>query len=344
MAQNSFITFSGKEMYRLLVRNPYNRAVSREDFKNNDYFSVSSVKKAESRVKKLIRSIRADGWQNNVVYAFKNDKGYYVLLDGNNRRKALDLCVEEGILPDYPEWDVIDLSVRTNPETGKPYTFDEAQKKVEHSNIHAQEKHTATDIIEAHAGSGNILCRDICDLAKKYNAATNLVSDLVTCIRGSSKEENVERIIAMERNEERLRDVDAVLEMIYVMDSNRTEDRKIMKACHSVYAFENVYELCKMCGVEKEFCEMMKAVSLVRRPNPFINFFDDDKVTTYTNKILYLIDGFFDGKKIHNITDNMYKIREAFEKHGVSSAIAKFHRDNALGKKGVRLEIPKKVA
>lgn len=344
MKKNSLIVFSGREMFRLLIRNKDNRAVCKEDLKDNEYLSTSSVKKAEGRVKKLVKSIKENGWKNMVVYAFRMSDGVYILLDGNHRRKALEICVNEGILPDYPEWDVIDMSLKINPKTGTYYTFEEAQAEVEDSNIHAQKPHTATDIIESHAGMGSELCKEICRMSKTYGAATTTVSDLVAGL-GSSKEDNVSTTVGMAADHEKLLDVETILRTISVMDNNMPEgSKKFITASHYVSAFKNVYDLCKSCGVEKEFCELMEAASMARRPNPFYDFFKVDQISAYTDKIFYLIDGFFDGRKIVNITDNMYKIRAAFEKAGLSASIAKFHRDIALGRKGVRLEFTKKAA
>lgn len=342
MNKNATIVFHGREMYRLLVRNRGNRAVTREDYKNNEFFADSSIKKGESRVKKYVKSIQDNGWFNFTVYAYKNENGQYVLLDGNTRREALDVLVNNGTLKDYPEWDVVDMSVKINPKTGKIYTFEEARDFVEFQNIHAQKAHTATDIIEAHAGDGNELCQEISNIAREFSVGTSMASDLVTGIKGSSKEENVERIITMNLSHERANDARKIFSMLDNMGKNTSEDINFKNNWHCVDAFSNVYYFCKACGVENEFCSMMEAVSCVKRPNPFKGFFDDSKVSVFMDKILYLINGFFDNTNVRQISSNMMKIHSAFEKCGAMASIAKFHQNVALGRTGMSLELPSK--
>ena len=341
---SSLIIFEGKEMYRLLLRNPNNRAVSPEDYKNNSYFAPSSMKRASKRVKDLVKKIQNEGWYNIPVRAYRTEDGYFILLDGNNRREALEICVREGILTDYPEWDVTDMSCRINSRTGKPYTFEEAMDEVEYSNIHAQKAHTATDIIEAHAGTGSEICQEICTMANKYGMSTTLVSDLLTGIRGSSTEENVERIIETSVDEERRNDVEKLLEMLDVMDKNRPEDvTKTFKESHSVYAFENVYKFCKSYGVADEFCALMKSASKCRKPNPFKGFFDCKKTNVHVDQILYLLEGFFARSASKEIRVNVNKIVSAFERGGAMNAIANFRLDLKF-KNNAHLVANKKVA
>ena len=57
-------------MYRLLLRNPNNRAVSPEDYKNNSYFAPSSMKRASKRVKDLVK--------NNILNIIGSPKTFFI--------------------------------------------------------------------------------------------------------------------------------------------------------------------------------------------------------------------------------------------------------------------------
>lgn len=337
MKRNERIVFRGREMYGKLIRNKKNRAVLREDFKNNDYLSPSSVKRGEKRVSEIVDSIRDNGWKNYPVFAYLNDDGYYVLLQGNTRRAALDRCVEEGILDDYPAWDVDDLSAKINPDTGKPYTLEEAEAFVEFNDIHAPKPHTATDVFERHAGDGAEICREICGIAKDFGMSTTLIADLVTGIRGSSRENYVSRVVEMDLDHERLSDVKKIAEMLDIMDAHRPDGvKKSFKDTHSAYAFENVYRLCKWYGVGDDFVELMKAIHNVRRPDPFLHFFDTKRENAYIDQILYIIDGTFETAN-SAVAPKLNSIVSALEKGGAMAAIAKFHRAFRMEKANIVL-------
>lgn len=344
MEKNSLIIFKGREMYDALKRNPLNRAVSSDDYKDNEYFSPLSVRKAEKRVRKYVKKIQTEGWHNVPTRAFRMGDGNYVLLDGNHRRAALDICVSEGILDDYPEWDVTDMSVRVNPNTGRTYTFEEAMDEAEYGNVHPQQAHTATDIIEVHAKMGSEICREICDIALTYGMSTTLVSDLVTGIRGSSTEDNVRRIADIGIDKERLEDTRRIVEMANFMDSNRPEGvRNTFKESHCMYAFENVYRFCKAYGVEEEFRAIMKAASKCRKPNPFKGFFDCKKTNAHVDQILYILEGFFSKKSSRDVMVNAGRIMSAFESGGAMRIISEFRR-NLKFKNNVSLTAGKNAA
>lgn len=335
------IVFEGREMFRILVRNKNNRAVSKKDCKNNDYLSPSSIKRGEARVRNLVKSITKEGWKNLMVYVYKKD-GYYILLDGNTRRQALDVCVDTGVLSDYPVWYAIDLSCEINQLTGKCYTFDEAQEFVEFANVHAQKAHTATDIFESHAKTGSRACQEICNIAKKFDMSTTLVSDLVSGMQGSSKEGNVMRVVEMEVDDERLKDVDKIAETLDIMDGNRpdTITRSFKKETHCVQAFDNVYRLCKTFGVEDEFCSLMKIASTMRRPNPFLHLFDIPQQVAMIDHFLYMIDanGFFKSAGSKQANKLVSTISSALENGGAMKGITKFHTDFRFKKKNISFE------
>ena len=343
MAKNPNITFHGKEMYSRLVRNDHNRAVTSADYKNNEYFSPLSVRKGEKRVKELLESIQANGWLNFPVHAYQKDDGRYVLLEGNTRRETLDRAVELKVLDDYPEWSIIDMSVMINPTTGQFYTFEEAERFIEFNDIHSPKVHTATDVIERHAGMGNELCRAICGIAKDFSMSVTTVAEMVTGLRGSSKESNISRVVEMPLNEELAADARKVCEMLNTMDYNRTEEtKKSFKEPHCAYAFANVYRLCKRYGVENDFLTFMKAVSTVRRPNPFLHFFDIRRENSYTDQILYMIDGSFETSN-NAVAPSLRNIVSALEKGGVMPAISKFHYAFRAGKPSVLSNLYKNV-
>lgn len=341
MKKNSFIVFSGKEMFRLLVRNKYNRAVSKSDYKNNDYFAASSVSRGEKRVNGLVKSIADEGWKNLTVYVYKKD-GWYILLDGNTRREALDVCVERKILDDYPTWYAIDLSCETNPNTGKPYTFEEAQEFVEFANIHAQKAHTATDIFEAHAKMGSEMCQVICDLANAHNMPTTIVADLMSDIHGSSKENNVMRVVEMAVDEEHRKDVEAILDVLDTLDNNRTESipKSFKREYHCVHAIKNVYRFCKHYGVADEFCSLMKIASTMRKPNPFLHFFDTAQTAAMIDQLLYMIDSnaYFKNAGPKTVRSLASTISSALTAGGAMKGVSEFHTDFRFKKKNIILD------
>ncbi len=341
MKKNSFIVFSGREMFRLLVRNEYNRAVAKSDYKNNDYFAASSVRRGEKRVRDIVKSITINGWKDYTVYVYKKD-GVYILLDGNTRRQALDICVETGILNDYPAWSARDLSSEVNPDTGKFYTFEEAQEYVEHANIHAQKPHTATDIFESHAKMGSKMCQAICDLANSHGIPTTIVSDLMSGICGSSRENYVMRVVKMPVDSERRKDIENILDIIDVLDANRADNvpDSFKKDNHCAHAIENVYFFCKHYGVADEFCSLMKAAAPMRKPSPFLHFFDVEQTAAMVDHLLYMIDvnAYFKGYGQKRVRSLLTAISDALTAGGAMKGISDFHTDFKFKKKGLILE------
>lgn len=341
MKKNGMIVFEGRDMYRILIRNKNNRAVSKKDCANNDYLSPTSIKKGETRVRNLVKSITAEGWKNLTIYVYKKD-GYYILLDGNTRREALDVCVNTGILSDYPAWYAIDLSCEINPVTGKEYTFDEAQAFVEFANIHAQKAHTATDIFESHAKTGSPACQEICNIAKKFDMSTTIVADLVSGIHGSSKEENVMRVVDMDVDEERLNDVNKILDTLDTVNNNKYEGitKSFTKEAHCIHAFYSVYRFCKMFGVQDEFCDLMKIASTMRKPIPFLRFFDNLQTAAMIDHLLYMVDnnGYFEGACPRQAKKLLATITSALEKGDAMRGISKFHTDFRMKKKNLVFE------
>jgi hypothetical protein len=231
------------------------------------YFSKGSFRAANLRLETIKGWIKKHGWiEQAAVYVYftgrytEDGLPIYELFESNTSLEAVRELTAEGHFVTPPSIHVRDLSTEINPNTGKNYTFEEAEAKIDVLNMHHSKKHVIDDIIDIEYNKENPVAIAIRNLANKYNISTNMACDIATNMTGVSRNDYVHSIIYnkdLTKLDEFAEDKARFIDQLYITSPEECK----FKDKSRIQSIVSLYNLFNKCGNVDAFKSVLLACS-----------------------------------------------------------------------------------